>query len=84
MVKATAKAKLSLWEEVKTKGVDTMVLDMTKELEAELRRKELAIRRKADQIEKMRTELLVLQDEAVRVKVRILKERYLSKSQKSS
>ena len=84
MSRATAKPKLTLLEELKTKGIDSVVATMKKDMEVELKKKEAQIRRKEVMIEKHQAELVAMFKEAANMKVRILKVRYLSKSLKSS
>ena len=90
MVKATAqKPKLTLWEEMRTKGIASGVSTEVKYLEVAVARKEKAIHTKEAAAKKLRLEVESLRSEVAIVKVRIqffeiVKVRYLSKSQKSS
>ena len=92
MVKATApKIKLTLWEEMRTKGIASGVSTAAKDLEVAVARKEKAIHTKEAAAKKLRLEVEILRSEVATLKVRIfrtffeiVKVRYLSKSQKSS
>ena len=74
MVKATTtKPKLTLWEEMRTKGIASGVSSEVRDLEATGARKELAIRKKEEAAERIRLELKSLRSEVATAKVRIFR-----------
>ena len=89
MVKAAAKPKLSLWEDMVSKGIASGITDEINDLQSSISKKETVIKRKEEMTERIRNEVESLRCEVEIEKVRIqffeiVKVRYLSKSQKSS